>query len=318
MPPATEEGAPRPPQTLERCTAPVDAAVARLAGSQRGLVTTSQLHRLGLTRHMIDSRVRRGWLHRVHRTVYVVGHATLAPFGREAAALLACGPLTGLSHRSAAGVWALAALPADAVEVTVPTRHRPRHRGVVVHRTTSLEPADLRTREGLRVTSVRRTILDLAAVLGPDDLAAVVNEALVRRLVRREQLELPRGARGAAKLRHVLDGASATRSEAERALLRLIRRARLPLPETNARVAGFEVDLLWRAERVVVEVDGWAFHGDRAAFERDRRRDRALRAAGFTPVRVTPRQVTDEPEAVLVDLAGLVVRRAPWPDRLTA
>lgn len=276
----------------------------------------AQLLGCGLSATEIRDRVRRGVLHRVHRGVFIVGHLALAPFALEAAALLACGPESMLSHRSAGWLWRLLAAYDGPIEVTVPRERRPRRAGIVVHRPEA--PPDRWMRDGLPVTGVVRTITDLAAVLGPDELAAVVNEALVRRLVRREQLTLPHGAPGAARLRDVLDGASPTRSEAERVLLRLIRRAKLPAPETNVRIAGIEVDMLWRAERVVVEVDGFTFHGDRAAFERDRRRDMALRAAGWTPVRVTPRQVAREPEAVLAHLAGMVVRREPLADRLTA
>ncbi len=96
-----------------------------------------------------------------------------------------------------------------------------------------------------------------------------------------------------------------TRSEAERKLLELLRDARLPPPETNARVLGYEVDFLWRAQKLVVEVDGYAFHGHRAAFERDRAKDQVLVAAGYRVIRVTWRQLEREPLVVAdQDCAG--------------
>jgi very-short-patch-repair endonuclease len=118
--------------------------------------------------------------------------------------------------------------------------------------------------------------------------------------------EAQEGRRGLAPLRRVFDhlhGPTLTRSEAEERLLALVRAARLPPPELNVRVRGHEVDLLWREARLVVEVDGYAYHSGRAAFERDRLRDAELQAKGFTVMRVTWKQIVSEPEALLVRLA---------------
>jgi very-short-patch-repair endonuclease len=98
-------------------------------------------------------------------------------------------------------------------------------------------------------------------------------------------------------------GPALTRSEAEERLLALVRQAGLPAPECNVRIAGHEVDFLWRASRLIVEVDGYAFHGSRDAFERDRRRDAELQAVGLTVVRLTWRRLVHEPEAVVALLA---------------
>jgi very-short-patch-repair endonuclease len=233
--------------------------------------------------------------------VYAVGHVALPPLGRETAALLACGDGAVLSHLSAAAVWGLAHAP-PTVEVTVPRDRRPRPRGVRVHRPNSLTADETRMRDGLRVTTPKRTLTDLARTLSLDDLERVVAEAHARRLV-----PAFGGEDVPAKLRQVLAGGPRlTKSEAERLLLRLIRRAGLPVPETNVLVAGCQVDALWRDQRIAVEVDSWGFHGHRAAFERDRRRDVKLRAAGTLPVRLTARQLTDEPEAVIAHLAQLL------------
>jgi len=280
-----------------------DARIARVATRQRGLVTTEQLLALGLTRDAIRQRVRTGRLHRIHRGVYAVGHAALPAWGREQAALLAVGPGAALSHASAAAAWGLAPAPPRTVHVTTPDDRRHR-RGVQVHRA-ALPAAGVRHCHGLRVTSPARTILDLAATgTAPRELERLVAEARVQRLLRAGEPEVPDGHRGATDLRAVLDaGPRLTRSEAERLLLDLVREAGLPLPETNVRVAGFEVDALWREQRLVVEVDGYATHGHRRAFEADRRKVQALAAAGLRVAGVSYVQLTRERMATAVRLA---------------
>jgi very-short-patch-repair endonuclease len=155
-----------------------------------------------------------------------------------------------------------------------------------------------------------RAPLDVAAGLAGAELDRALEHALVGRLESRdsllELLDRHRGGRGARALRTALDALvepRLTRSEAERRLLGLVRAARLPVPEANVRLAGHEVDLLWRDRGFVVEVDGYAFHGGRAAFERDRRRDADLLAAGHRVLRVTWRQIAAEPEALVASLA---------------
>jgi very-short-patch-repair endonuclease len=131
----------------------------------------------------------------------------------------------------------------------------------------------------------------------------LASEAEIRRAMARA------GRRhGGAVLASLLDGATVayTRSAAERRMLSLIRKAGLPEPETNARVGGFEVDFLWRSRRLVVEVDGYRFHSDRAAFENDRRRDAALVALGYRVVRVTWRHLCNEPIATVARLAAVL------------
>jgi very-short-patch-repair endonuclease len=222
------------------------------------------------------------------------------------AALLACGEGAVLSHLSAAAVWGLTD-PRPTIDVTVPRRRRPRPEGIRVHRPSSLTAHETRSRHGLRVTSPTRTLIDLARTLSLDDLDRIVAEAHAKRLLPEfEDHEMP------PRLKQVLDGGpTLTKSEAERLLLKLIRRAGLPPPETNVLVAGCQVDALWREQRVAVEVDSWRFHGHRKAFENDRHRDAKLRAVGVLPVRVTARQVVERPEAVVADLA-LAVAAQGW------
>ena len=177
--------------------------------------------------------------------------------------------------------------------MTAPAKRE--YRGIVVHRS-RLDPADVVERDGIRITAPARTLVDLADVLTQRQLQTAVNEAEVMRLVTRveivEALGRAPGRRGAKRLGPIVrEPARLTRSELERDFLSLAVSAGLPRPETNTRIAGFEVDFAWRAKRLVVEVDGFAYHGTRQAFERDRQRDAQLQAAGWRVVRFTYRQV---------------------------
>ncbi len=254
------------------------------------------------------------------------------PYARELAAVLACGPGAILSHRDAAALWGLMSLETrGAVDVTVPERSGRRRPGIRIHRPRHPPtPADRTRRHGVPVTTPARTLLDLAAILEARRLARLTEEAVRMRLVSprsaRAAIERSPAARGAARFAKVLAASDRTprltRSAAERRLLELVRAAALPDPEVNIRLLGRERDLVWRRERLVVEVDGFAFHGSRAAFERDRSRDAELVAAGLRVVRVTWRQLEDEPQAVVARLAAALAtgrarrsRRAPAPPR---
>jgi very-short-patch-repair endonuclease len=176
--------------------------------------------------------------------------------------------------------------PDGPVDVTVATRGgRRRRRGIRLHRSATLLPSDCTLRHAIPVTKPARTLDDLHRVLSAKEFAAALREAEYRRL--------PTGERFRP------DG---TRSELERSLLSLCRRFRLPQPEVNAYVDRFLVDFLWRADRLVVEVDGWAAHGTRSAFESDRARDARLKSLGYEVLRFTYRQVAGSPGTV----AGLI------------
>lgn len=292
-----------------------DARVAGLAGRQGGAISRAQLRELGLGRGAIEHRLASGALHRRHRGVYVVGHLAKPPLQEEFAAVLACPPGSLVSHHAAAAQAGFRPPAVPPIDVTVVRGDRRRHAGIRVRPIPApLHPADVRTRDGLPVTAPARTLLDLAAALTERDLRWAVEEARVLRLVSDRDLRSVVGRyprhRGAARLRALLGtgagGVVLTRSEAERRLVDLIAAARLPLPLTNARIAGHEVDALWRTQRLVVEVDGYAFHGGRTAFERDRRRDADLQAAGLRVTRLSWRQITEEPFAVAALLARLL------------
>ena len=292
-----------------------DAVIDAIARRQRFVVAHRQLVEAGVSRRAIQHRLEIGRLHPLHRGVYLVGHPVPLPLARPTAALLACGAGAVLSHLSAAYLWGIRENRAGPVHVTVPADRRPTSRaGVVIHRSGTRATGEARRRDSLPVTSPVRTLIDLAAVVPERELKWAVEEARVRRLLKLRELavahEAHRGRRGAAALGRVLaaTGAAptATRSEAERRLLDLIAAAGLPAPRANVRVAGHLVDLYWPAERLVVELDGYAYHAHREAFERDRRRDGDLAAAGIRVIRLTWRRITAEPAAVTALLARLL------------
>ena len=284
--------------------------MAALAERQHGVVSVEQLRALGLAKGSIEHRVRRGRLHRVHRGVYAVGHPLLTWRGRLWAAVLACGGpgAAAISHRTAAAVWDLAPAPR---KVDVVTRNQSRSTDAIrVHRTGDLPLADVvRQADGLPVTSVARTLADVARTTTTHRLERLCHRAMHLRIL--DVAQLPAGHPGAKRLRRALEslaasGPQVTRSELEERFLALIAAHRLPPPEVNARAAGYEVDFLWRAERLVAETDGAATHLTARAFEADRRRDEALQLAGLRVVRFTWRRVTEEPEAVAATLAALL------------
>jgi very-short-patch-repair endonuclease len=285
-----------------------DAAIARIAARQYGVVTRAQLVTAGLGRGAIEHRVSERRLHRVHRGVYLVGHVSAPPLAREMAAVLACGPGAVLSHQSAASMWSLPSREGADVEVTVAERDPGNRPGIRLHRARRLQRIDVRRCQRMPVTAPARTLVDLAEVLPLRDLERAVEEARIRRLVRPRQLldvlERSPGRRGAGVLRGLLETKPEfTRSQAETRLLALLRAAGIPPTAVNSRVGHYEVDFLWRPERLVVEVDGYAYHSTRAAFERDRLRDANLQAAGHRVTRVTWRQLVSTPEAVIARIA---------------
>jgi very-short-patch-repair endonuclease len=234
-------------------------------------------------------------------------------------AVLACGDDAVLSHRSAAALWDLRPPPAS-VDVTVPHgRAIPRRVGINIHATRSLEPVEITTRHGISCTSVARTLLDLAAVVTPRVLDRALEQSMVLCLYDHRAvmgvLQRANGRRGAGVLRRSLarlgDEPPDTRSELERRILDVIRDSGLPHPVVNIRVAGYEVDICWRDERVIVEADGRRTHGTPQAFERDRERDLVLASLGWRVIRITWRQVVERPEQVVATLRRLVGTNVP-------
>jgi very-short-patch-repair endonuclease len=298
---------------------PLDRALAELTGRQHGVVSIRQLEALGLGPRGAQNRAERGALHRLHRGVYAVGHRVVSSDGARIAAVLACGPGAVLSHRSAAAAWGLRATDRARHEITVARRRRPRA-DIDVRFTRRLGAEDVATLRGIPITSIARTLIDLAAVLRPDALERAVHQAEVLRLLDagalRSAVDRADGRRGVGTLRRVLaePDPGHTRSRLEERFLALCRRERMPPPRLNAHVplddGHIEVDALWARARVVVELDGAAAHRTARAFEADRRRDGALVARGYIVLRLTWRRVTQEPEAVAAELRQVLALRA--------
>jgi hypothetical protein len=285
---------------------PRDRDIAELAGRQHGVVAYWQLIAIGFGRGAIDHRVATGSLHPFHKGVYAVGHSAIGYMGRWMAGVLACGPEAVLSHQNAAALLGLRPMSSSAVHVTVPGRTRRGPRGITVHRVRSLHADDCWEEEGIPVTSLARTLLDLAEVLPPRQLIRAIEQAerlQVFDLNAIEQL-LARGPgrHGTKPLRAVLaeiDGEPPKiNSDWERDFLDFCQDHGLPPPELNVIVEGYEVDALWRDQKLIVELDSWGSHRSRPAFEQDRVKDAALQLTGYRVLRITWRRLENEPAAV--------------------
>jgi len=288
--------------------------LADVACAQHGVISRAQLAALGLQSWVIGHEVRVGRLHRVHRGVYAVGHRRISREGRWIAAVLAVGADAALSHASAAALWGVRTVPAGPIDVTLPTRNgRKARAGVTVHRA-RLSLEEITVQRSIPVTTPARTLLDLAEHLTPVRLARAVNEAERLRLFDLKAIDAVLranpGRRGATPLTVAVaqhrPEPQATRSELEDRFIDLCRLHRLPPPRVNALVHGLEVDFLWPDSKLIVETDGHALHGTRAAFERDRARDVELATHGLRVVRFTYRQVEREAATVVRALRALL------------
>ena len=289
-----------------------DELIAELAERQHGVLAYLQLRAIGVGRGGIEHRVKCGRLHRIHRGVYAVGHRILTPDGWRLAAVLAAGPGAVLSHESAADLWCIRDMARPLHVVSVP-RHV-RLPSVETHHVTL--PADeVTTVRGIPVTTVPRTILDLAAKRPEREIARLIHEAEVKRLWDRLSLwdlleRYPRRA-GARTVRAALADRDpgVPKNVFEDAFLAFLDRHGLPRPEINvwlkAGTKWYEVDCLWREEHLIVELDGRAAHDTARSFESDRLKDRRLRVAGWDPIRVTWRQLHHQEAELARDLAAL-------------
>lgn len=268
----------------------------------------------------MEVRLRSGRFHRLHRGVYAVGHKAITQEGRWMGAVLFCGPGAVLSHRSAAALWGIRSRSRRAIEVTSRVKTRSQ---AGVHRHFARLPADeVTVEQGIPVTTVPRTVFDLAAVTSADVAESALRQAEYLRL--HDRLSLPdllvryprrRGAKGVREcLERRRETPGSPRSWLEERFLPFLRREQLPLPQLNAwlELGGrrFQVDCLWPAQRQIVELDGWEGHGTRSAFRDDRERDRRLRVAGYGVTRLTWSQLEGEPTSIAEDLQDLLGARA--------
>jgi len=295
-------------------------AVSRLAEVQHGVVSRDQVRELGLTDREIAVRVRQGHLHRLFHATFAVGHGAITRPGLLLAAALACEKETTLSHGSAAELLGLWDKQLAVVHVIPPNWSGRKIPGIRWHRVRLPLLDEIEMRDGIPCTTVSRTIVDMAGESGWARLRRLVEQAAIMRQldVHEIDLVLSRGRRrGAPRLRAILapwrntaDPRPRLRSRLEARLLPLLIEEGLPSPHTNVkvRVEGqrLEIDLLWATQKLAIETDGEETHGTSAAFQRDRRRDQILIAAGYRTARVTWAQVRDEPNAVINRIARML------------
>jgi hypothetical protein len=304
----------------DRTAAEIDRAMAALAGRQHGMVARWQLLELGMSEAMIKTRLRHGGLHRLHGGVFAAGHCSITMESRWMAAVLAFGSRAVLSHRSAGQLWGLVPRSSIAPEVTRPGRTGGRPR-LVAHEVTLMADEVVRVR-GIPVTSVPRTMFDLAGMLREREVERAWNEMEVREY--RSSLSVPDllerypGRPGSALLARLATAKALpvgiTRNDLEEQFLALIDRFDLPRPRMNAHLAVrdrfYEIDCLWEDRRVAIELDGGGAHGTTKAFHKDRERDRILTAEGYTTARITWDHITLTPSEVASDLQRILT---PYP-----
>jgi predicted transcriptional regulator of viral defense system len=274
----------------------VDVKIAALAARQHGLVRVAQLLGLGLSHAAISKRVARGVLHRVGRGVYSVGHVALSRQGHMLAAVFGAGEGAALGHLAAAEHWEVRKYRASLIDVVVP-RWRPAANGVQYHRARALNPRDVTMYRGIPVTTIARTLVDLADVLGPYELANVIHEAEFRgrfsERATRDAMQRANGRRNLKALNKALElraaGSAGLKSRSEAAFLSMIKD--LPEPLVNVKLAGEEADFHWPERKLVVEIDGPGHNRPRTKVE-DARKEAAWRGAGYSVLRLDYRAIT--------------------------
>lgn len=292
---------------------PASTAAWGLSARQHGVVTRAQLLHLGFTSAAIRHRVASGRLHPLWRGVYAVGRPTVSERGRWMAAVLSCGPDALLSHRSAAGLWGILR-PFRVLEVVVPSDKRRLRPGITVHRHSGSARGRREVVDGIPVTDVVTTLVDVATCVSDALLLRALNQADRRDLVDagefRATLDGLPPRPGLGRLKALLDqqGSAFVDTLLELRFLRLVRAAGLPEPELQARVNGYRVDFHWPGLGLVVETDGPRDHRTPAQQSKDRRRDQAHAVAGLTSLRFTEAQVRHEPDRVRETLAAVSER----------
>jgi hypothetical protein len=270
---------------------------------------------LGFSEAGISEAVRAGRLHPLYRGVYAVGHTDVSKLGECLAAVLAVGPGSLLSYWSAGWLWGLIRVTPSEFHVTGPGPRRLRTRPpVFVHRARNLVDEDRCLEEGVPITSVSRTYLDLAEVARPRLLPKLLKRGEDLKLLDAHAVhaccERSRGHRGRKPLLRALalyrPTARVLRSTVEESFLALVEAAGLPLPSTNYVVEGHELDAYWEEHALAVEIDTYGTHGGRASFESDRERDADLVEVGIRTIRITEHMLDTRPEAVAARLARIL------------
>lgn len=285
----------------------VERRIARVGARQDNVISLEELLEAGLGQDAVAYRVKARVMQRLHRGVFLLGAAPPTRVARARAAVMACGEGAVVSHRSAAEMFGLLPATDGDVHVTVPGRNPGVEPGIRLHRIAGFARGEVTNMRGIPVTSVARAICDIAATEPWREVEHARQEALYRRIVTERQMAavLKREPRrkGAPVVRALIDNPQLTRSERERALLKLLKAAQLPKPLTNARLHGYLVDAYWPQQRLVIEFDGWRAHGHRDAFEDDRKRDQVMLANRLRAMRITDRHLTREPVALIARIA---------------
>lgn len=268
-------------------------------------MTRRQLRELEVPPRTIASWVENRRFITVHAGVYAVGHQQHTAIALAMAAVLACGEDATLSHDSAAAVWGVRTWPATPEVSVTSEKRRP---GIRTHRTQTLTRSDIRRHHNIRVTSPARTILDIQTRLTDPQLVRAINELRLHKHMR--ATELTRLLDRSVRIRHLIDPRQApTRSDMEDRFVLFCRTHGLPRPEVNATLFGHEVDALFAAEKVIVELDSWTFHQDRGSFESDRERDAVAAAHGYLTVRLTWARLTADAAREAARLHRILERR---------
>lgn len=298
-----------------------DALLSAIAERQSGLITAQDIARVGLSRNQSQYRLKTGRWKRIHPGVFLIGGIRMSPHTARWAAVLAVGQPVACSHATAASIWALNIPPDPAVvHLLVPYATVVALTNIVGHRTTAFYHDDFTRISGLAVTTVERTIVDTAALIGQRRLGQVIDAALRRKIVDLSRLRRCVARLGAAPNRRTapvhraleerIPGYKPGDSDLESDVLRMIREWKLPLPVPGYRLVlsgtTFHLDLAWPGYKVTVEIDSWQYHSGRQSFDDDRRRSNLLIAHGWTAFRFTPTMPTSEMRALLT--AALRVR----------
>jgi very-short-patch-repair endonuclease len=294
-----------------------DRWLVDLAERQHAAVGRWQLLENGWSEEEIEWRLRTGRLHRLHTGVYTVGHRLIQQEGRWMAAVLASGPEAVLSHYPAAALWGLRSTSRTKIDVT--SSHRSRSWNHIRRHVSEVPPDERITRDGIPVTTVPRTIFDLAATEPLDVVKKLLREMEFRelwdQLSLRDLVERYPGRRGIRKVTAAIEGlkdepVGEQKNPLEERFAPFLRRHRLPLPRFNDPIAVggkiYEADCHWPDLRRIVELDGWQGHKGRSAFREDKARDRKLVLAGYLVMHFTWNQLDDEAAEIASDLEAFL------------
>jgi predicted transcriptional regulator of viral defense system len=310
-------------RTVDRagCDREQEARLLRLAARQHGVVTRAQAVENGLTKSMLQTRVRSGRLRRIHPGVYCVGGSPATFEQRAFAAAAWAGPGSVLSHRSAGFLWSLVDRPPPVDELWTPRRRTRPPSGVCAHFTNDVAARDRGRLRNIPITSPARTLIDLAGVLPAPGIEAALAKAIVERrttaraLAARLRDMSRQGFEGPRLLRRLLvqsNGRWHAGSPLERRVAEVLSCPELPpfRREHAVYVDGgvYYLDFAWPHFRVGVEADSRRWHSDVSSFEGDRRRHNSFTAAGWRVLRVTEPQVRADPAAVRERVRELIVR----------